>query len=125
MANNTRLGWASFASYMVVVVGLLQMVMGLTALMNEKFFAGMADNMLVWSLNTWGWIHLAFGLVALMVGTSLFSGTYWSRNLAVLLVTLNLVAQFVFVSVYPLWSVAVMVIDLAVVYALTVRSTAE
>lgn len=123
MANNTRqLGWTSFGTYMVVVVGLLQVVVGLTALMNESFLSAMGGSLVVWDLATWGWIHLVFGFVTLMVGTSLFSGAVWARTVAVMLAALNLVAQFAFVDVYPIWSVAMMVLSLTVVYSLTARA---
>ncbi|MDB5170027.1 MAG: integral rane protein [Candidatus Saccharibacteria bacterium] len=123
MANNTRqLGWAPFGAVMVLAVGLFETVVGLTALMNEQFLSAMGGSLLVWDLSAWGWIHLVFGLAALVVGASLWSGAVWSRSMAVLLVTLNMVAQFVFVSVYPLWAVALLVADLLVLYALTVRA---
>jgi hypothetical protein len=108
---------------MVVVVGLLQVVVGLTALLNEGFLNAVgAGNLVVWDLAAWGWIYLAFGLATLMVGTALFSGAAWARSTAVMLSALSLVAQFVFVSVYPLWSVVLMVLSLVVVYALTARA---
>lgn len=123
MANNTRqLGWTSFGTFMVVVVGLMQVVVGLTALMNEGFLNAMGGSLVVWDLATWGWIHLAFGFVTLMVGTSLFSGAVWARSVAVMLAALNLVAQFAFVDVYPLWSLVMMALSVAVVYAFTARA---
>jgi hypothetical protein len=103
-------------------MGLLQVVVGLTALLNEGFLNTVgAGNLVVWDLAAWGWVHLVFGLVTLMVGTSLFSGAAWARSVTVMLATLNLVAQFVFVSVYPLWSLVLMAVSLLVIYALTAR----
>jgi hypothetical protein len=52
---------------------------------------------------------------------SLFSGSAWARVVGTVLVSLNLMAQFVFVSVYPVWSIIMMVVDVMVIYALTVH----
>ena len=123
MANNTRqLGWASFASVLVVVAGLLQGVLGLTALLNEGFLTAMGGSLVVWDLAAWGWIHLAMGLAAVVVGTSLMGGGLWSRSTAVMLAALNMVALFVFVSVYPLWTVVLLALNLLVMYSLTARA---
>lgn len=123
MANNARqLGWASFGSVLVVVAGLLQGVLGLTALMNEGFLTARGGSLVVWDMAAWGWINLVLGFAAVVVGTSLMGGGLWSRPLAVMLTALNLVVLFVFASVYPLWTVALMVLNLVVMYALTARA---
>ncbi len=127
MANNTPqqvtgwVGWVYFAGFMMLMVGFFQTVLGLTALLNDKFYASLHGTLVVWDYTTWGWIHLVFGVLLLLTGMSLFSGSTWSRVVATVLVSLNLMGQFVFVSVYPVWSIIMMVLDVLVIYALTVH----
>lgn len=127
MANNTPqnvtgwVGWVYFAGFMMLMVGFFQTVLGLTALLNDKFYSSLNGTLVVWDFTTWGWIHLVFGLLLLLTGMSLFSGSTWARVVGTVLVSLNLMAQFVFVSVYPVWSIIMMVVDVMVIYALTVH----
>jgi hypothetical protein len=124
--NNGRevtgwVGWAYFAGFMMLLMGAFQIIMGLTALLNDKFYVAQEGRLLTLDFTQWGWIHLLFGVVVLMAGTSLFSGRKWARVVALVLATLNFIAQFSFVSVYPIWSITMMVVDVLVIYALTVH----
>lgn len=130
MANNTKppvssvtgwVGWVYFAAFMMIMVGFFQTILGLTALLNDKFYVALHGHLLVFDYTTWGWIHLVVGVVTLIAGTALFSGSTWARVVAVVLVAFNLVAQFTFLSVYPVWSIILMVVDVLVLYALTVH----
>ena len=114
-------GWVYFAGFMMLMMGFFQAVLGLTALLNDQFFVKLNGNLLVLDYTQWGWIHLVFGLLVLLAGMSLFSGSTWSRVVGVLLATANLLIQFTFLSVYPLWSIVVMVLDVFIIYALTVH----
>jgi hypothetical protein len=129
MANATRqevtgwVGWIYFAGFMMLLIGFFQAVIGLTALLNDKYFVSLHGRLLVWNFTGWGWIHLIFGIVVLLAGMNLFTGSTWSRVVATILVTVNLMTQFVFVSVYPVWSIIMMVIDVLVLYALTIHGS--
>ena len=124
--NNGRevtgwVGWAYFAGFMMLLVGAFQIIMGLTALLNDNFYIAQHGKLLALDFTQWGWIHLVYGIVVLMAGTSLFSGRTWARVVALILATLNFIAQFAFVGVYPIWSITMMVVDVFVIYALTVH----
>ena len=127
MANTVRqevtgwVGWIYFAGFMMLLIGFFQSILGLTALLNNQFYLSLHGRLLVWNYTAWGWIHLIFGVIILLAGMSLFTGSTWTRVVAVILTTLNLMAQFAFVSVYPVWSIIMMVIDVLILYALTVH----
>lgn len=114
-------GWVYFAAFMLVIIGFFQGILGFTALLNNQFYVAMSGTLLVFDYTTWGWVHLLFGIIALVTGTALFNGSTWARVLATILVSINFLMQFAFVSVYPIWSIIVMVVDLLVLYALTVH----
>jgi hypothetical protein len=126
MARNSNdvsgwVGWVYFAGFMMIVLGIFQSIVGLTALLNSTFYVKLQSHLLVLDYTKWGWVHLLFGILIIVVGSNLFSGKTWARVVATILVTLNLIAQFAFVSVYPVWSVIMMIIDVLVIYALTVH----
>jgi hypothetical protein len=114
-------GWVYFAGFVLLINGVFQVIAGLTALLNDKFYAAQQGTLVVFDLTTWGWIHLLFGIVAMCVGTALFSGRAWARFTAVVLASLNLVTYFAFMSEYPLWSGIAMVLNVLVIYALVVH----
>ncbi len=127
MVNNSSkqvtgwVGWIYFAGFMMLILGILQMIAGLTALLNDKFYAVGQENLLAFDFTTWGWIHLTVGLVVTLAGMAVVSGHLWGRIIAVLLAIISIIANFVFLPAYPLWSFTVIIIDVFVIYALTVH----
>src|SRR5215213_3727549 len=105
-------GWLYFAGFMMVIAGILQSIAGLTALLNDTFYVKAQGSLLVLDYTQWGWVHLLMGIILIVAGTSLFNGRTWARVLGVLLVGLNLLAQFAFLSAYPIWSVIAIIIDI-------------
>ena len=115
------IGWVYFAAFMLIAVGFFQTILGFTATLNDEWFVKVGGTLLLLDYTTWGWIHLILGIVSMVVGTGLFNGSTWARVVAVILVMFNFLAQFAFVSVYPIWSIIIMVVDVLVLYALTVH----
>ena len=79
------------------------------------------DGIAVVDVSTWGWVHLVLGALLLLVGFALFSGTGWARVTAIVLVILNLLAQFVSLPITPWWSLIAIALDLVILWALTVH----
>lgn len=114
------LGWIYFAAFALLVAGIFHMIAGLTALLNSGFYV-VNGTAVVFDLTTWGWIHLLGGVLLLCTGTALFTGRMWARVVAVIVATLSLIANFVFISYHPVWSIIAIVLDVLIVYALTVH----
>lgn len=114
-------GWVYFAAFMVLLAGIFQLISGFAALLNPDYFKVINGTLVAFDLTTWGWIHLLLGIALLCVGTALFSGKTWARVVAIILAMLNLLAQFAFLSEYPIWSVIIIAVDVLVIYALTVH----
>jgi hypothetical protein len=115
------IGWIYFASMMMLILGGLQTVFGLTALFNDGFFVVGAGGLVVWDYTTWGWLHLGLGIVVILTGLAVLSGRTWARALASIIVVLNAIENLVFLPVYPIWSIIALIIDGLVLYALTVH----
>lgn len=114
-------GWGFFAGFMMIIMGVLQSIAGLTALLNDEWLVVTEQRLLVFNFATWGWIHLLVGLVVLAAGFSVLHGAVWARTVGVVLAAISLVANLAYVNTYPIWSIAVVVIDVLIIYALTVR----
>lgn len=124
--NNTKevsgwTGWVFFAGFMMIVMGFLQTISGLTALLNSDWLLVAPQRLLFLNFTAWGWAHLLLGIVVLIAGFYVMHGSTWARIVGVILAAVGLIANLAYVNTYPIWSIAIMVIDVLVIYALIVH----
>ena len=117
------IGWVFFASLMMMLVGGFQAINGLVALFKDDFSLVSEKALLVFNYTTWGWVHLLMGIVIFAAGVALMNGATWARIVGVFLAGLSLFANMAFLAAYPLWSILMIVIDILVIYALTVHGS--
>ncbi|MBK9179762.1 MAG: hypothetical protein IPM45_09370 [Acidimicrobiales bacterium] len=70
-------------------------------------------------LTTWGWVHLVLGIVLVLVGIGILTGNLAARIVGVVVAAMSAVANFAFLPWYPVWAIAVIAIDVAIIWALT------
>ena len=112
-------GWVGFAGVMMIISGTLNAIYGLIGVVNDEWVVWTNRESLYLDVSQWGWIHLIVGLVLLLAGIGVFSGNILARTIGVLVASLSLIANFFFIPAYPLWSLAVVTIDVLVIWALT------
>jgi hypothetical protein len=114
-------GWAFFAGILLFMVGVFNIIWGLTALFNDEALTVGEQGLIVWDFTAWGWIHLLLGI--LMIGTALglFTGQNWARWTAVFFVMVNAFGQIAWMPVYPLWSILVITLDVIIIYHLVYK----
>jgi hypothetical protein len=110
-------GWVTFAGIMILVLATMNIIGGLAAIDQASFWVGDAK-FIVSNLKTWGWILLGIGLIQLLVAFGIWSGAQWARWTGILIASLNAIAQLLFISAFPLWSLAIFAIDILVIYGL-------
>jgi len=115
-------GWIVFAAVVMVINGSIVAIQGLAGILrDESFFTTAGGEVLVLDYTSWGWIHLIFGVLLVVVGVLLFRGSLVATALAIVLVAVNLVSQFAWIGVYPWWSLIVILLDIFILYALIVH----
>lgn len=115
-------GWVWFAAFTLITVGLFNVVAGLVAVFDsDKIIAWTGSGIAIIDVSAWGWVHLILGAIMALVGFALFGGAPWVRTTAVVLVVLNLIAQFVSLPVTPWWSLVVIGLDIVILWALIVH----
>ena len=115
-------GWAGFAGTMILVAGTLNIIWGFVALVQDDYFA--ADQLLMWSLNSWGAIHIVIGGVQLLIALLIFSGSGAGAVLGIVFAFFGAVGAVMSIGAYPIWSIIIIVVDGLVIYALTVYGDA-
>jgi predicted membrane metal-binding protein len=124
MATSERWsGWISFAGLMIIIIGGLDFFEGLIAVIRGQYYAVTPNQIVVVDLTTWGWIMMIWGVLLVLAGLGLLSGASWARWFAIVVGSLNFLAQLGFVgsSQYPLWALTVLALTAVVLYALIVR----
>lgn len=114
-------GWVYFASFMMLLAGSLHLVAGLVALFKEDFYVVTERALLAFNYTTWGWAHLAIGVVLLTAGISALAGGAWGRIIGSFVAILSIVANMAFISTYPFWSILIIVVDVLIIYGLIVH----
>jgi hypothetical protein len=122
--NNTPsgwVGWAYFAGFMMMVLGGLQIINGLTGIFRDQYYLVTENHLVVFDYRAWGWVNLILGIIVLVAGYELFRGALWARVVAVALAAVSILANMAFMDAYPLWSIMIIVLDILVVYAILVH----
>jgi hypothetical protein len=104
---------------MLVIIGTMDIVQGLVALVNDEFYVVSQDWVFKFDVTTWGWIHLIVGIVLVLSGFGIFSGNVLARTVGVLVAVLAAIVNFAWLPYYPIWSIIVIAICIAVIWALT------
>ena len=117
-------GWAAggvgFAACVLTIIGVFQVVAGLTAIFDDEFFVVTANYTFEFDTTVWGWLHLILGVVMVSTGMGLFVGKSWAAVTGIFLATLSAIANFFFIPYYPFWSLTLIALYGFVIWGLCV-----
>jgi hypothetical protein len=107
-----------FAATMMVMIGIFEAIIGIVGIVQNQFYV--ATNNYLFDLDTtaWGWIHLALGVLLVLVGIALFGGASWAAMTAIALATLSAINNFFFLPHYPIWAIIVIAANVFVIWSL-------
>ena len=112
-------GWLAFAGMMLGLAGTFNFIDGLLALANSKVFAPNA--VFVFSdLRTWGWIILVLGVLQVVAAVAIFTGSELARWFGITVAGLSAIGQLLYIQSNPVWSIALVGMDVVIIYALAV-----
>ncbi|MEU0372912.1 hypothetical protein ABZ070_22095 [Streptomyces sp. NPDC006283] len=122
--HTAKQGWATgltaFAAVMLFLVGLLDIFRGIMAIAEDDIFVTTRNYVFAFDLTGWGWIHLALGVVALIVSLGLLQTATWARVAGVVIAALVIIANFLSLPYYPAWSIVMIAISGFIIWALCV-----
>ena len=123
MNSKSMAGWIGFAGILMLIVGGLDFFQGLIALFEDEYYVPTESGFLVFDLTGWGWTMIIWGALLVLAGLGLLAGQGWARWFAIVVVSLNFIAQLGFLgnTQTPLWSLTAVALSIIVLYALTAR----
>ncbi|MFF7379379.1 hypothetical protein ACIP4Q_27190 [Streptomyces massasporeus] len=113
-------GLAAFAAVMLFLVGLLAVFRGVSAIAEDDVFVTTRSYVFEYDLTGWGWIHLVLGVIALIVTVGLFRLSMWGRVAGVAIAGLVIIANFLSLPQYPVWSAVMIALSGFIIWALCV-----
>ncbi|SHI13989.1 DUF7144 family membrane protein [Streptomyces sp. 3214.6] len=120
-------GGVLFAGVLMFVSGILAVFQGIAAISDDDVYARVGDYVYEMNLTGWGWVLLIVGVVAAVTGWGLLKGAEsveWARIMGIVLASLSLILQFLFLPYAPVWALVQIAIDVFVIWALAAPSVA-
>ncbi|MFC4602544.1 DUF7144 family membrane protein [Rhodococcus kronopolitis] len=107
------------AAVLLMTVGILQLFQGISAVAKDELLVVGPEYAYQFDVSTWGWIHIVVGILIALTGLALLSGATWARVTAIVLAALSIIANFMWLPYYPLWSILIIALDVVVIWAVT------
>ncbi|MER7078487.1 hypothetical protein SAMN02982929_00775 [Saccharopolyspora kobensis] len=119
-----RESWAGgvelFAAVMMIIVGMFHVIVGLTAILQSSYYVVTANYAFTFEVTAWGWVHLVLGVLIAITGIALTMGQSWARVVGMIIAGISALGNFLFIPYEPVWSLLIIAIDVAVIWALAV-----
>ncbi len=117
-------GWIAFSALMLGFIGLVHIFEGLVALVNHTYYKVGESGLLVHaSLTTWGWVHIAGGVLLLGAAFGVFAAQVWARTVGVLVALGSALVHLAFLAAQPILSTVMIGFCVVVIMALTVHGS--
>ncbi|WP_416952903.1 hypothetical protein ACNKF0_13625 [Nocardioides sp. T5] len=115
-------GMMGFASIMLVLIGGFHVLGGFIALLENRVYDVNSSELLLFqSYAGWGIAHMALGTLAFLTGIALFYRRPWSRVATIVIASFSAVTNLAFLSASPGWYGLLILLDVLVIYAVTVH----
>lgn len=117
--EKTGAGWVMFAGIMLLIAGVLNVIYGIAAIDNSKFFVHATETQYIISgLNTWGWVVLILGALEIVAAFSIWAGGEFGRWFGIIVAMLSAIGALLSIPAYPAWSLTIFAIDILIIYGL-------
>ena len=111
---------ATFAGVMMIVTAVFNGIEGLVALFRNEVYVVAPQYIFAFDLSTWGWVHLFVAIIVGVAGVGVMSGRLWGRLVGIAFALLSMIANFLFIPYYPVWSLLIITLNVFVIWALCV-----
>jgi hypothetical protein len=105
------------AGALLLTTALLTLLQGISALAHDELLVVGPDYVYALSTTAWGWVHILVAILLAVVAIGLISGATWARVTAIIMASISIVAMFLWIPYYPVWSMVVIALDVIVIWA--------
>lgn len=115
--STARTGVVVLATAFILLAGFFNLISGVAAFADDQRFA--TEELLFGSLTLWGIFWVLLGGLQVLIGVLLFQQKPAGAVLGIAVAIINASLHLMFVGAYPIWSLTIIAIDAAVIWALT------
>jgi hypothetical protein len=109
---------AYVAVVLLLVQGVLSVLEGVSSLADDRVYVQVVHYAFRFDLTAWGWIQLIVGVLLFVAGLGLLRGALWALVTALMLASLNIILNFMFLPYQPVWSLVQIGIGVFVIWSL-------
>jgi hypothetical protein len=110
--------WHGHGGGLLMLTGILAFLEGLAHLLTRAFFFVLPHYAYNWSVTGWGITHLVLGCVLFVAGVAALTGLAAARIFGAVVAVLTAIAFFMYVPFSPVWSIIIVALCAASVWAL-------
>jgi hypothetical protein len=110
-----------FAAVVLMMIGAFHFMAGLVGLVDDEFYVVTGNWVFEFDATTWGWIHLIGGVLVGLAGLSVLKGHMYGRIIGTGVAVVSALANFAWLPYQPWWSILMIALSFAVIWALTVH----
>ena len=112
-------GWLSFAAALLVVSGIFKILDALWAFKYDDDVSDEVQTVLFENdLASWGWVWLGVGIILILAGFAVISGSQWARWVGIVAASLAAISFLPWIYYQPLWTILSVTLAVLVIYAL-------
>ncbi|WP_073945909.1 DUF7144 family membrane protein [Streptomyces kebangsaanensis] len=127
--STAKMAWATgltaFAAVMLMLAGVLDIFRGIMGIARDDVFVATRNYVFRFDLTGWGWIHLVLGVLAVIISIGLFQTAMWARVAGVVIAGFIILASFLSLPYFPVWSVVMIAFSGFIIWALCVARPEE
>lgn len=116
--SGAAIAGTGLAAVLLILNGILGIMQGIAAIAKDQVYAVVGKYVYKFNLETWGWIHLVLGVLVLIIGFALFTGSAAARGVGIVLTVLMVVANFLYLPYQPFWSTIMIALGVFVIWSL-------
>lgn len=105
------------AAILLLTAAIMTLLQGISAVAGDDLLVVGFSYSYEFDVTTWGWIHIGLAILLAAIALGLFSGAIWARAAAITIAAVSIVANFLWLPYYPLWSILIITLDLIVIWA--------
>ncbi len=112
---------ATFAAILMIIGGFFGILEGIAFVAKGTYYVQPANYWINTGASTWGWTHIVISAAVLAAGLGVIYAAAWARWLGIVFVSIQAVANFLFIPVQPWWSIILILVDLWIIHSLFVH----
>lgn len=109
---------SGFTGTLLIMVGLFQVLQGIAGVAADEVYLTGIEYVYQLDVTSWGWVHIVVGALALATGIGVLAGQTWAYMVGIALAVVASITNFAFMPYYPIWSVIVLALNVAVIWSL-------